>query len=176
LTVTPQRLFIVIQKGATGTVLNMDAKLANSGDDVAIIHRLEAQLTDPTQSSFRVGWSLFYEYDNPGVMQRSGSPTPLTMSPRSEQTIGIQFSAASSVDDYDWPTGEYRFDLLGWVSSLSDAQRPDFARRYPVLVDERASSSVREWATAPEKKWAHLNDPHNAIAIPVTIRDSQLHR
>ncbi|MBL8526805.1 MAG: toll/interleukin-1 receptor domain-containing protein [Burkholderiales bacterium] len=164
-------LFIVIRKDVkTGPVFNVDMTLTNSGSTVATIQRLDTQLIDPHESSFRMRWKLFYRYVRPGVMDKESDPHPLTLPARGRRDVGIQFLAPASVRDYDWPIGRYEFDVLGWTGSSLDSAQPDFARRHEITVDSRASDEVRWAATAPEEWWIERNDPHNAVGVRVGVQ------
>lgn len=164
-------LFIVIQKDfKTGPVFNVDLAFTNAGGAAVTIHRLDAQLVDPHESSFRMRWHLFYRYVRPGVMDKDSDPQPLTIGAHATRRLGIQFLAPASVRDYDWPIGTYQFGLLGWTSAGPAALPPDFARRYAIAVNAQVSRDIRRCATAPEEWWAALNDPHDAVGVPVEIR------
>jgi hypothetical protein len=171
LSVHVANLFIVVQKDVrTGPLFNVDATLGNSGPTAATIQRLDAQLTDPHESSFRMRWELFYRYIRPGVMSKDSDPHPIVLAAHAKRDLGIQFIAPASVRDYDWPLGRYRFDILGWTERAVDSAPPDFARRHQVTVDPRVSSEIRFATTAPEGWWIELNDPHNAVGVRVGIQ------
>jgi hypothetical protein len=164
-------LFIVVQKDVrTGPIFNVDATLANSSGKAATIRRLDAQLTDPHESSFRMRWELFYSYIRPGVMSKDSDPQSITLAAHARRDMGIQFIAPASVRDYDWPIGRYMFDVLGWTRGATYSAPPDFARRHEITVDSRVSREVRWATTAPEDWWAELNDPHNAVGVRVGIQ------
>jgi hypothetical protein len=171
LSVHVANLFIVVQKDVkTGPLFNVDATLANSSGTAATIQRLDAQLTDPHESSFRMRWELFYRYIRPGVMSKDSDPHPITLDAHARRDVGIQFIAPASVRDYDWPIGRYQFDILGWMGSATHSAPPNFARRHEITVDSRVSREVRRATTAPEDWWIELNDPHNAVGVRVEIR------
>jgi hypothetical protein len=171
LSVQVANLFIVIQKDVrTGPLFNVDATLANSSAAAATIRRLDAQLTDPHQSSFRMRWELFYRYTRPGVMAKDSDPHPITIAAHARRELGIQFIAPASVRDYDWPLGRYGFDILGWRDGETDSGPPDFARRHEIVVDAQASREIRWATTAPENWWIDLNDPHNAVGVRVGVQ------
>jgi hypothetical protein len=164
-------LFIVVQKDIkTGPLFNVDATLTNSSGTAATIQRLDAQLTDPHESSFRMRWELFYRYIRPGVMSKDSAPHPITLAAHARRDMGIQFIAPASVRDYDWPIGRYQFDILGWTDRAIHSAPPDFARRHEITVDSRVSRGVRLATTAPEAWWIALNDPHNAVGVRVGVQ------
>jgi hypothetical protein len=164
-------LFIVIRKNLkTGPLFNVDATVANSSRDAITIERLDAQLTDPHESSFRMRWELFYRYIRPGVMAKDSEPGPIALAGHEKRVVGIQFIAPASVRDYDWPIGRYRFDVLGWTGPTTNSALPDFARRHAIIVDPQVSREVRWATTAPEDWWVELNDPHNAVGVRVGVQ------
>ena len=154
----------------TGPTFNVDATLANSSGKAATIQRLDAQLTDPHESSFRMRWELFYRYIRPGVMSKESDPQSITLAAHASRDMGIQFMAPASVRDYDWPIGRYQFDVLGWTGHATHSAPPDFARRHEITVDSRVSREIRWATTAPEDWWIELDDPHNAVAVRVGIQ------
>jgi len=164
-------LFIVVKKDVrTGPIFNVDATLANSSGKAATIHRLDAQLTDPHESAFRMPWELFYRHIRPGVMSKESDPQLITLPAHARRDVGIQFIAPASVRDYDWPIGRYQFDVLGWTGLATHPAPPDFARRHEITVDSRVSREVRSATTAAEDWWKALSDPHNAVVVLVGIQ------
>jgi len=171
LSVHVANLFIVVQKDVrTGPIFNVDVALANLSSNTATIPRLDAQLTDPHESSFRMRWKLFYRYLRPGVMSKDSEPQSITLAAHARHDLGIQFIAPASVRDYDWPIGTYQFDVLGWTGRVINSASPHFARRHEITVDSRVSEEVRLATTAAEDWWTALRDPHDAVAVPLGIR------
>jgi hypothetical protein len=171
LSVHVANLFIVVQKDVrTGPIFNVDVTLANSSPETATIQRLDAQLTDPHDSSFRMRWQLFYRYLRSGVMSKDSDPQSIALAAHARRDMGIQFIAPASVRDYDWPIGTYQFDVLGWTERASYSALPDFARRHEITVDSRVSREIRFATTAPDDWWIALSDPHNAVAVRVGIQ------
>ena len=63
-----------------------------------------------------------------------------------------------------WSTGTYRLGFRGWLEG-SDA--PDVESRVRLDVDPLTVAWWRHWTRASEKEWQAVNDPHNAVAIPL---------
>ena len=122
ITVYPEEgyLFFVVQKDNPRPAFNVLIRLSNSGQQVGIVTRLEAVLTDPKGVSFSFLWHLFYDRK----LQRGGQLHTLSsythdipIPPGGSELLGIQFIGPDLgiTDLYLWPPGKYQVEMIGWV-------------------------------------------------------------
>jgi hypothetical protein len=155
---------LVIEKDKPSRpVLNIRCHVLNAGRQTATLSRLEVRLEDPDGSSIRMPWNLFYS--GMIVMLPDSPPEPITLSRDESRIVGIQFSAPPSIGAYSWSTGTYRLAFRGWLSDAGGA--PDFESCVRLDVDPLIASWWRQWTRASEQEWRALDDPHNAVAIPL---------
>ena len=88
--------------------------------------------------------------------------------------LGVQFVGPRLDWELQWPAGEYELDILGWINKGPREPEADLRTKFQVEINSWESRELTLWAEAPESKWEWLNDPHNAVAIPVTIDKSTL--
>lgn len=158
---------IVLQKDVrTGPVFNMLCRLRNASDDPAMLQRLEIVLTDPHGASITLAWNLFYE--GAMVHRRIGDAQPLALPPRCDRQIGIQFVGPPSIAHYRWPQGHYRFVMNGWLTG-SRGTPADVVTRREIAVRPWDARNLTYWAAAGPDQWKALDDPDNAVGIPVEI-------
>jgi hypothetical protein len=50
----------------------------------------------------------------------------------------------------------------------------DFKTTFEIDVTPHESNFLKYWSTAPSEEWKALNDPDNAVAIPVAIDQKSL--
>jgi hypothetical protein len=161
-------LSIVLQKGVkAGPLFNLQCHVSNANKEAVTIHKLEAYLTDPHETSFRLTWSLFYAGST--VMRKIADPHPITVPPEESHVLGIQFVGPASIAEYLWPEGRYGFDLRGWLTATQSPKPPDFTTPCALHVTTEDATNLRYWSAAGNAEWAALGDPDNAVAIPVAI-------
>jgi hypothetical protein len=161
-------LGIVLQRDTTtGPVLNLMCRLVNDGGQPATIERLEATLTDPHRSSFRLRWNLFYEGTN--VMRKVADAHPVSLPPTSSGTMGVQFVGPPSVTHYRWSEGPHAFELRGWLADGKDRTAPDVVTPCEITVSAEAARGLTYWGAAGPAQWKALGDPDNAVAVVVAL-------
>lgn len=162
------RLIVVLQKAVhTGPVFNLDCVLINRGTEPETIQSIQGRITDPNKTSYRLDWNLFYSMGQ--VMQKTGDARPVQLDASEELRTGIQFVGPPSLPDYLWPTGVYELELIGWRSKPSDHSKPAIqgAHRFEVTPD--LANGLTYWRKASERDWELLNDPHDAVGIPLEV-------
>lgn len=171
----PERLFLVIQRELTTQegsvrVFNLDARLSSTGRQSVTVQKMELELTDPRGATMRMPWMLFYEYAQAGVMQRHTEAQPVKLHPSSDRALGIQFRVETPSPETGWPAGTYGLRWYAWLSDDEWSARPDWTQSYQFTIDSQVERQIRQWAHASDDMWRSLNDPHNAVAIPLALR------
>ena len=169
-------LGIVVQKDNVETPwFNLDCHLINESQQPGRLQRLEAMVTPSGKRSIQFMWNLFYEYLPGGLVQvKTADAGPLKLGPGESQLLGVQFIGPRLDWKLLWPVGEYQVDILGWVNREPREPEADLRTSFQVKLSPWESRSLNGWATAPDAVWERLNDPHNAVGIPVTIDKSTL--
>jgi hypothetical protein len=158
-------LAIVLQKDQrTGPVFNLRCRVLNEGVMPATMQRFDIRLTDPHGSTFGLKWNLFYEGDL--VHLKVADAYPLALPPKSDQLIGIQFVGPPSIVHYEWSEGLYNCELMG---QLADGRPADVLARCEIMVTAENVKDLIYWGRAGAAQWEALNDPNDAVGIPVRI-------
>jgi hypothetical protein len=147
----------------------MDAEFSNPGQQPIEIRHMEIELTGPDKQSIRLPWNLFYEYEQPGLMQQASDASSIVVGPHDVRLLGVQFRGLSQVRDQQWRVGTYDIDLRVWLSSKPSGP-PDMSQHGRFTLDRTTSAQLRSWLTASDQQWKALNDPHNAVAIKVELK------
>ncbi|MET0163866.1 MAG: hypothetical protein ABW318_02530, partial [Vicinamibacterales bacterium] len=106
----------------------------------------------------------FYEGDL--VHRKVADAHPLAFAPKSDQVVGIQFVGPPSIVHYQWSEGLYTCELTG---QLADGRPDDVLARCEILVTAENAKDLIYWGRAGAAQWEALNDPDNAVGIPVRI-------
>ena len=88
--------------------------------------------------------------------------------------LGVQFRGPRLEWPLQWPAGQYDFDLLGWADCNPREHDANLRTRFSAVITTDDLRWLNVWATAPDAKWRRLNDPHNAVAVPIAISPSSL--
>src|SRR4029450_6756366 len=88
--------------------------------------------------------------------------------------LGVQFIGPHLDWKLLWSAGEYEFDISGWVNRKPREPEADLRTRFRAEISPGESQELNRWAEAPNSVWKLLNDPHNAVGIPVTIDKATL--
>lgn len=169
-------LGIVVQKDNVETPwFNLDCHLINENRKPGRMQRLEALVTPSGKRGIQFMWNLFYEYLPGGrVQEKTADAGPLELGPGESRLLGVQFIGPRLDWKLMWPAGEYEFDILGWINREPREPEADLRTRFQVGISHWESQELNRWAEAPDSAWKGLNDPHNAVGIPVTIDKSTL--
>ena len=166
-----RRLAVVLQKDRrTGPLFNLDAVLTNTGRDPATIQAIRGRMTDPGFTSCRLSWTMRYSLGE--VQHKIADAEPFDLAPGQELKTGIQFAGPDSLPDYLWPLGTYDFELVGSLADPSGESAPAAQGSYNFEVTPYSANGLRYWRNASEHDWVRLNDPHNAVGIPLEVRSS----
>jgi hypothetical protein len=120
-------------------------------------------------------WNLFYEFLPGGqVMEKTADAAALELGSEESRLLGVQFVGPRLNWKFLWPEGEYEFDLLGWVNRGAREPEADLRTKFRVVINSSELRALNFWAEAPNLAWEGLHDPHNAVAVPLTIDKSTL--
>jgi TIR domain len=169
-------LGIVVQKDTLEAPwFNLDCHLINESRQPARVQRLEALVTPSGKRGIPFAWNLFYEFLPGGrVMEKTADAAAIELGPEASRMLGVQFLGPRLSWELQWPVGQYEIDILGWVNRGPREPAADLRTRFKVQVSFQDWQWLNVWAGAPEAAWEQLNDPHNAVAIPVTIEQATL--
>jgi TIR domain len=169
-------LCVVVQKDNVETPwFNLDCHLINESRKPGRLQRLEVMVTPSSKRGIQFMWNLFYEYLPGGQIQvKSADAGPLELGPEESRLLGVQFIGPRLDWKLMWPPGEYEFDILGWVNRQPREPEADLRTRFQAKISPWESQELNRWADALDSAWKRLNDPHNAVGIPVTIDKSTL--
>jgi hypothetical protein len=169
-------LGIVVQQGnLEAPWFNLDCAVVNEGPKVGRVRRLEAQVTPAGKRPLLFAWNVFYEFLPGGrVMEVSAAAEPMELAPGISRFVGVQFKGPRLEWPLQWPAGTYDFDILGWVNRNPREHDADLRTRFSAVVSGRDALDLDGWARAPDAAWRRLDDPHNAVAIPVAILPTTL--
>ena len=168
-------LGIVIQKGNLETPwFNFDCHIINESRNTVRLQRLEAFVTR-SDNTLQFMWNLLYDF-LPGnqVMVKTADATTIELNPDEGRMLGVQFIGPHRKWEDLWRKGVYEFDLLGWVNKQTAAAKPDLRTRFRATIGDLELQYLSTWAFASDSWWEQLNDPHNAVAIPLKIDKSSL--
>ena len=169
-------LGIVVQKDNVKTpAFNLDCHLINESRKPGRIQRLEVMVTPSGKRGIQFMWNLFYEFLPGGqVMEKIADAAVLELGPEESRLLGVQFVGPRLDWELLWSAGEYEFDILGWVNRGPREPEADLRTKFRVEISHRESLDLNSWAQASDSMWEWLHDPHNAVALPVTIDKSTL--
>ncbi len=169
-------LGIVVQKDNVKTpAFNLDGHLINESRKPGRIQRLEVMVTPSGKRGIQFTWNLFYEFLPGGqVMEKISDAAVLELGPEESRLLGVQFVGPRLDWELLWSAGEYEFVILGWVNRGPRELEADLRTKFRVEISHRESLDLNSWAQASNSMWEWLHDPHNAVALPVTIDKSTL--
>jgi hypothetical protein len=169
-------LGIVVQKDNVETPsFNLDCHLINESRKSGRVQRLEAMVTPSGKRGIQFMWNLFYEFLPSGqVMVKTTDAAALELGSEDSRLLGVQFVGPRLNWEFLWAEGEYEFDILGWVNREVRESEADLRTKFRVMIKPWESQALNFWAEAPNLAWQRLNDPHNAVAIPLSIDKSTL--
>jgi hypothetical protein len=73
------------------------------------------------------------------------------------------------VSHYRWSHGRHGCEFRGWLQEPINAERPDLVTPCEIVVSAEAARNLTYWSAAGAAQWDALNDPDNAVGIPVAI-------
>lgn len=157
---------VVVKGGQQGAVLNFRCHLSNRAEAPAALRHLEARLTDPSGSSVGLSWNVFY--DQTGLLQHDPTPAqPVSLQGGESRLIGVQFARSPLQNRFRWRAGSYEIRFFGLVDRGRIAEHFDLGASFTIRLQERDIHQIDGWSTAGDAVWAEVNDPHNAVGIPV---------
>jgi hypothetical protein len=164
-------LGVVVQKDNLKTPwFNLDCHLINESWNPGRLRHLEAMVTPSGKRGIQFMWNVFYEYLPGGqVQEKTADAGPLELGPGESQLLGVQFVGPRLDWKLLWSVGEYECDILGWVNREPREPEADLRTRFRVKMSPWELQEINRWAEAPDSAWKWLNDPHNAVGVPVTI-------
>ena len=158
---------VVLRAARTGPIFNVGCTLRNGRKDPVTIYQLEARLSDPQGATFPLRWERFY--DGGMLMREISVAQPIELPPTDGEWLGIQFVGPGSIREYAWPDGRYDLDVWGWLSPEARARRPDVTTRCEIEVSVSDAGQLRFWTVATDDVWDSVDDPDNAVAVPVPL-------
>jgi hypothetical protein len=169
-------LGIVVQEDNLETpCFNLDCHLINESRKPVSVQWLEAMVTPSGKRGIQFMWNLFYEFLPGGqVMEKTADAAALELGSEESRLLGVQFVGPRLNWKFLWPEGEYEFDLLGWVNRGAREPEADLRTKFRVVINSSELRALNFWAEAPNLAWEGLHDPHNAVAVPLTIDKSTL--
>ena len=166
---------VVQQNNLEAPWFNLDCTILNEGRAHAHVKRLEAHVTPVGKRPLQFAWNVFYGFRPGGrVMEVSSAADPLELAPASSCMLGVQFRGPRLEWPLQWPAGEYDFELLGWADCNPREHDANLRTRFSAVITTDDLRWLNVWATAPDAEWRRLNDPHNAVAVPIAISPSSL--
>jgi len=168
-------LGIVVQKNNLETPwFNLDCHLINESRKAGRIQRLEAMVTQ-ADNSLQFMWNLFYGFLPGGqIMVKTADAATIELEGEESRLLGVQFIGPHRDWKDLWKQGGYEFDILGWVNTEARDAKPDLKTKFRVVINPEEHRWLNYWARASDLEWKQLNDPHNAVAIPLKIEKSSL--
>lgn len=157
-------LGVVVQKDNVKTPwFNLDCHLINESKKTGFIQHLEASVTPAGKRGIQFIWNLFYKY-LPGdqVMVKTADAAAMELGLEASRMIGTQFVGPHLAWEFQWPVGEYEFDILGWVNREPRGPEANLRTRFKVEISPQESQWLDYWAEAPESAWQRLQDPNHA--------------
>ena len=149
---------------------NFTCHLTNQSDKAVEIRRLEAKVTNAGERVLDFSWDLFFETSGTR-MHKVDHYARIRLPPGSSKQLGVQFRGTSFDPENVWLAADYEFQLLGWVDREPGEEKANLKTLFRVRVTEAKAQEIRRWMTAGDAEWKRLNDPDDAVAIQVPIRD-----
>jgi len=164
---------LVIQQGTELVPkFNLMCNFVNKSAKLGAIHRIEANVVTPENTTLHFVWKLFYQYLPGGeVMTKQTDPYPITVSSKGSILLGIQFEGPELNQKYSWSEGRYKFELVGWVNRKHRGQRINLKTKFHIKISSVKANQLLHWATADDKEWKELKDPHNAVAVRIPVEE-----
>ena len=99
------------------------------------------------------------------VMYRNRQTEAIELAPGEIRDVGIQFDAPASIQQYAWTEGTYRLQSDG----LDDTalREPEVEDPFDFTLAHTEVGWIHQWSHANDEMWVRLNDPDNAVGIPV---------
>jgi hypothetical protein len=162
-------LNIVVVKGAgLGIVVNLDCHVTNRGPSRVTVQHLEARMTDPEGNTVGLPWTVFYAQSNLRQHQ-TGIARELVLESGESCLTGIQFAEPHGVGQYAWRAAPCTFDLFALVRRGPVAEHVDLGTTFTIRPTRYAVAEIARWSHAPDAVWRSLNDPDNAVGIPLVV-------
>jgi hypothetical protein len=125
--------------------INVMGTLINSGGSAGALLRLEARVYDASTREHRFIWNELYRYREGGhELMKVSDPQPIPVKAGDAVPVFVQLSPADGKIRFDWPSGECRVELLGWVNAENRLDKPQVSKTFHVSVDGHITASLRE--------------------------------
>ena len=120
------RLGLVVSTGGGSRKLHLRANLVNHAVKAGTLHRLEAEITDPTGATHRYQWKLFFEYlSGAQAVQPKSDPYPISVAGKTSQLLLTELEIVSTQPSPTWPSGKYRVEVMGWINRANRNESPN---------------------------------------------------
>lgn len=151
--------------------LNLMCNLVNSSTKLGTVHRLEAHVTGPSGTRNHFVWKLFFKYAPGGqIVRKEIDPHPIAIPGRDSKFVLIQFEGDEAIRDR-WVAGSYEFEMIGWVNRKHRGESVNLRTVFHINISKNEARWLNHWETASEETWRQLNDPDNAVGVPIKISE-----
>ena len=171
--IEPTHLMLVLGKDTRSSdppVFNLTADFVNDSDDSSVVDQLDVEVTFPSGEARRFPLDQYYAHRSSTLME-SVEGSKLVLSPNSTDQVGMQFRGSFMGGEYSWTPGPYRFDIYGWVDRDPAEGGANLAHAFQTSISNTHVRELERWRNADDSMWRDLNDPDNAVGIPVDIRE-----
>ena len=150
-----------------GPTVNMMCRLTNGLSHPIVLSRLELKATRDGAPAFDLVQSLFYAARG-GEHTQVQRDNPITIGPGSKWESGVQFRDIRTEIPNAWPTGQYEFELIGWVlmpdtRTLKTTFRAD--------VEQYVEFQMTRWRNASAKEWTESRTSDRAMGFSLQMTD-----
>ena len=144
------------------SAIHLMGTLINSGGAAGALIRLEAQVRDGAANEHRFLWRLFYRYrDGGNEFDKVSDPQAIPVKAGDAVPVFFELSPADGRIRFNWPAGDTRVEVLGWVNAADRLEKPQVTKVFRVSVDGLAAVTLREGGAVnlvvrvPVVEWRH---------------------
>jgi hypothetical protein len=136
------RLGLVILSGGCWR-FHLRASLVNHAVKTGTLHRLEAQITTPTEGNYLYMWHIFFEYVSGTLnVQPAGNATPVSIPGKNSKLLLTQFELTPVAPPPVWSPGRYEVKVRGWVNRANRGQRSNLFAIFHFSLDAAQSQKL----------------------------------
>lgn len=138
------------------SAIHLMGTLINSGGSAGALLHLEASLCDCNRTEHRFIWDQLYRYREGGYdLIKVSDPQPIPVKAGDAVSVMIQMSPADGIIRVNWPKGQCRVALSGWVNAENRLDKPQVTKTFHVSVDAETADALRE----SDKSYRELRVP-----------------
>jgi hypothetical protein len=134
--------------------------LVNKSTKVGTVHRLEARVTNPQNSTHEFTWNLFYKYLPGGEeVQKETDIYPVAVPQKDSKLLFVGFQGEAEKIK-EWQEGKHEVKVIGWVNRQDRLKSSNLKSIFHISITKEIIEKLSKpnltrpmYITAPILEW-----------------------